>query len=317
MEKQAKIYVAGHKGLVGSAIKRALEREGYTSIIVRTHQELDLLDQHAVEEFFSHEQPVYVFLAAAKVGGIVANMAAPASFIYENVQIQNSIIHASYKHGVKKLLFLGTSCIYPRVCPQPMKEEYLLTGPLEPTNEAYALAKITGIKMCQYYDVQYQTDFVAVMPPNIYGYNDTFDLQRSHVIPALIRRFHEAKVANSPTVTLWGTGTARREFLFADDVAEACLFFMDNFKPSEEQVKKGEIFMNVAAGTDQTIAELAKVVASAVGYTGTIAWDTTKPDGMPQKLLDTTKMTTLGWRQKTSLEKGVALTYQWYLENQP
>lgn len=313
MEKTAKIFVAGHRGLVGSAIVRKLEVEGYANLILRTHHELDLLDQSAVANFFATEKPEYVFLAAAKVGGIMANNTYPAQFIYENLQIQNNIIHAAYLNGVKKLLFLGSSCIYPKLCPQPMKEEYLLTGLLEPTNEPYALAKIAGIKMCQSYNRQYGTNFIAVMPTNLYGVNDNFDLNNSHVLPALVRKFHEAKVNNQSEVEVWGTGVAKREFLFVDDMADGCLFVMNSFNPTKEQNEAGDIFFNLGSNEEVSIKELAELIKEVVGFEGEIKWDTSKPDGTPRKLLDMTKTNALGWRSKINLEAGVKIFYDWYL----
>ena len=316
MQKNSKIYIAGHLGLVGSAITRALIKDGYDNLIYKTREELNLLDQQAVKNFFTKESPEFVFLAAAKVGGIVANNTYPAEFIYENLQIQNNIIQQSHLNKVKKLLFLGSSCIYPRACPQPIKEEYLLTGPLEPTNEPYALAKIAGLKMCQSYNRQYGTNFIAVMPTNLYGPNDNFDLKTSHVLPALIRKFHEAKISGMPEVILWGTGNPRREFLHVDDMAEACIFLMKNFNPTKEQNENGEIFMNLGSGEDSSIKELAEKIKNIVGYEGKIIWDKTKPDGTPQKLLDITRLSNLGWKQKINLEQGIEMTYDWYKSNQ-
>ncbi|MEW6061651.1 MAG: GDP-L-fucose synthase [Bacteroidota bacterium] len=305
MKKDSKIYVAGHRGLVGSAILRLLQQQGYTNLIYRTHNELDLTDQQAVKIFFDQEQPEYVFLAAAKVGGILANNTYPADFIYVNLQIQNNVIHQSYIHGVKKLCFLGSSCIYPKLAPQPMKEEYLLTGKLEPTNEPYAIAKIAGIKMVQSYNRQYGTDYISVMPTNLYGPNDNFDLQHSHVLPALIRKFVEAKEQNAPSVVLWGTGTPRREFLYVEDMADACIFLMNTYSGSE--------FVNIGTGEDITILELANMIKNEVGYTGSLGFDTTKPDGTPRKLLDVSKVHSLGWRAKVSLHEGLKKTIEWYL----
>jgi len=315
MNKNAKIYVAGHRGLVGSAIIRKLESEGYNNLILKTHDELDLLDQKVVADFFAKEKPEYVFLAAAKVGGIFANNTYPAQFIYENLQIQNNIIHQSYLNNVKKLLFLGSSCIYPRECPQPMKEEYLLSGDLEPTNEPYALAKIAGIKMCQSYNRQYGTNFIAVMPTNLYGPGDNFDLQNSHVLPALIRKFHEAKESGDSEVIAWGTGVPRREFLYVDDMADGCVFLMNNFNPTKEQNEKGEIFVNLGVGKDLTIKELGSVIKKIIGFNGKIIWDVKKPDGMEQKLLDVSKIHTLGWKHKIELDVGIKMVYKWYLKN--
>ncbi len=305
MEKISKIYVAGHRGLVGSAIVRALTAQGFTNLLTRTSKELDLANQAAVTEFFATEKPEYVFLAAAKVGGIMANKLYPAEFIYQNLQIQNNLIENAYRNEVKKLLFLGSSCIYPKMAPQPIKEEYLLTGPLEPSNDAYALAKIAGIKMCQSYNTQYGTNYISVMPTNLYGENDNFDLETSHVLPALIRRFDEAKTNNHPDVTLWGSGTPMREFLYVDDLAEACLHLMRTYDNSNEIV-------NIGTGEDVTIKELAETISSIVGYSGTLEWDTTKPDGTPRKLLDVSKLHSLGFTHKISLEDGIRKTYNWY-----
>lgn len=308
MQKSARIYVAGHRGLVGSAIWRQLELQGFTNVIGRTRAELDLLDARAVYEFFDSERPEYVFVAAAKVGGIHANNTRPASFLYENLQIQNSLIHSAWKRGVTKLLFLGSSCIYPKFAPQPLKEEYLLTSPLEPTNEWYAIAKIAGIKMCQAYRRQYGCDFISAMPTNMYGPNDNFDLNSSHVIPALIRKFHEAKEQGSQTVTCWGTGTPRREFLFSDDLARASVFLMQNY--SDEQ------FINVGYGSDITIRELAEIISRIVGFNGEILWDASKPDGTPRKLMDSSRLKALGWEPQVRLEEGIALTYQAFVSGQ-
>lgn len=305
METTSKIYVAGHRGLVGSAIVRALTAQGFTNLIARTSKELNLTDQVAVSEFFATEKPEYVFLAAAKVGGIMANKNYPAEFIYQNLQIQNNVIENAHKYNVKKLLFLGSSCIYPKMAPQPIKEEYLLSGPLEPSNDAYALAKIAGIKMCQSYNTQYGTNYISVMPTNLYGENDNFNLETSHVLPALIRRFDEAKTNNAPSVTLWGSGTPMREFLYVDDLAEACVHLMQTYDNSNEIV-------NIGTGEDVTIKELAETIATIVGYTGTLEWDTTKPDGTPRKLLDVSKLHSLGFKHKTSLIDGIKATYQWY-----
>lgn len=303
MDKHARIFIAGHRGMVGSAILRALTNRGYDNLVVRTSKELDLRDHARVAAMFAEVKPEYVFLAAAKVGGILANSTLPAEFIYDNLAIQTNVVHQAYVHGVKKLLLLGSSCIYPRDSPQPMKEEYLLTGPLEPTNEWYAVAKIAGIKMCQAYRRQYGCDFIAAMPTNLYGPNDNFDLQHSHVLAALLRRFHEAKEEGRPP-TLWGTGTPRREFLHADDCAEACLFLMDRYSDP--------MIMNVGAGAEMTIAELATMVAEVVGYRGDIHWDRTKPDGMPRKLMDCSRMTALGWTPRIPLREGLNDAYAWY-----
>ncbi len=307
MNKAAKIYVAGHIGLVGSAMKRRLEAGGYSNIVTRSLEDLDLMRQDRVEDFFETQMPEYVFLCAAKVGGIVANSTYPASFIYENIMIATNVIHASMKTGVKKLLNLGSSCIYPREAPQPLIEKYLLAGPLEPTNEAYAIAKIAAIKMCRYYNEQYGTDFMSVMPTNLFGPNDNFNLETSHVLPALIRRFHEAKEAGAPEVTLWGTGTPLREFLYVDDLADACVFLMENYHARD----LGE-FVNIGSGMDITIHDLAELIVGIVGYTGQIRWDASRPDGMQRKLLDVSKITDLGWKAKTSLKDGIRKTYDWY-----
>ena len=307
MEKNSKIYVAGHRGLVGSAIVRALQKNNFTNLITRTHDELDLLNQKDVYDFFNTEKPEYVFLAAAKVGGIMANKTYPADFIYQNLQVQNNVIDAAHRHQVKKLLFLGSSCIYPKLAPQPIKEEYLLTGPLEPTNDAYAIAKIAGIKMCQAYRQQYGDNFISVMPTNLYGENDNFDLETSHVLPALIRLLHEAKVDGLPSVTLWGSGTPRREFLHVDDMAEACLHLMNTYNEPE--------IVNIGTGEDVTIKELAETIKDVVGFKGEINWDTTKPDGTPRKLLDVSRLHSLGFKHKLNLKEGIYLTYSWYKEN--
>ncbi|HEX2682436.1 MAG TPA: GDP-L-fucose synthase [Ferruginibacter sp.] len=306
MEKTAKIYVAGHRGLVGSAIVRKLSAEGFTNIISRTSKELDLRDQQQVNDFFEQEKPEYVFLAAAKVGGIMANNTYKAEFIYDNLMIEANIIHAAYKNAVKKLLFLGSSCIYPKQSPQPMKEEYLLTGLLEPTNEPYAIAKITGIKLCEFYREQYGCNFISAMPTNLYGPNDNYDLQNSHVLPALIRRFHEAKESNAPDVTLWGTGAPMREFLYVDDLADACLFLMEKYNESQ--------FVNIGTGEDITIKGLVEQVKELTGFTGEVKWDETKPDGTFRKLMDVSKMDGLGWKYRTSLAEGLQKTYAAYIE---
>lgn len=312
MEKDAKIYVAGHRGMVGSAIVRRLKQDGYTNFMLRTSTELDLRDQQAVDTFFATEKPEYVFLAAAKVGGILANATYPADFLYDNLQIQNNIIHSSYVHGVKKLLFLGSSCIYPRDCPQPMKEEYLLTGSLESTNEPYAIAKIAGIKLCQSYNRQYGTNFIAVMPTNLYGPNDTYDLETSHVLPALMKKFHDAVTQGASTVEVWGTGAPRREFLHVDDMADASVFLMNRFSPTKEQNEHGEMFFNVGTGTDITIGQLVDVLREISGFQGDIEWNTEKPDGTPQKLLDMTRLHALGWTHRMSLREGVQAVYEEY-----
>jgi GDP-L-fucose synthase len=333
MNKRSRIYVAGHKGLVGSAITRKLQSEGYSNLILRSHKELDLMRQAEVESFFKLERPEYVFLAAAKVGGILANNTFPAEFIYENLLVQNNVIHAAYVAGVKELLFLGSSCIYPRDCPQPMKEESLLSGKLEPTNEPYAIAKIAGIKMCQAYNRQYGCRFISVMPTNLYGPGDNFDLETSHVLPALIRKFHEAKIreanlpevasnlkrsapltssersersSNGSFVTLWGTGTPRREFLHVDDLADACVFLMNHYEESE--------IINIGVGKDISISELANLIKDIVGFRGTINYDRSKPDGTPQKLLDVSKLKAVGWQPKIHLREGIEMTYRWYVE---
>lgn len=302
MEKNSKIYVAGHRGMVGSAIQRKLIAEGYANIVCRTHRELDIIDQQAVKDFFRVEKPEYVFLAAARVGGIKANDTYSAEFIYENMMIQANIIHCAYLYGVKKLLFLGSSCIYPKHAPQPLREEYLLTGLLEPTNEAYAIAKIAGIKQCRMYRKQYGCDFISAMPTNLYGPNDNYHLDDSHVIPGLLRRFYEAKTAGREEVICWGTGKARREFLYVDDLADACLFLMQQYS--------GEEHVNIGTGSDITIRELAEMIAQVVGYTGSISWDTTKPDGTPIKLLDVFKIHGLGWKHTTELDDGLRFTYE-------
>lgn len=307
MEKSSKIFVAGHKGLVGSAIVRALTKEGYTNIITRTRAELDLLNQKAVLDFFMTEKPEFVFVAAAKVGGIMANSTFPADFIYQNLVMETNIIDSAYRSGVTKLEFLGSSCIYPRMSQQPIKEEYLMTGPLEPTNEGYGIAKIAGIVMCQSYNKQYGTKYISLMPTNLYGENDNFDLNSSHVLPAMIRKFHEAKVAGVPEMTLWGTGVAMREFLYVDDLADAAVYLMNTYEDNQH--------VNVGTGVDVTIKELAETVKEIVGYEGTINWDSSKPDGMPRKLLDMTKLHSLGWKHKIELREGIEKTYKWYLEN--
>jgi len=307
MNKNAKIFVAGHRGLVGSAIVRKLKELGYDNLVLKTRSELDLLSQAAVTDFFKTEKIEYVFLAAAKVGGIMANQQQKADFIYENLQIQNNIIYNAYKYGVKKLLFLGSSCIYPRNCPQPIKEEYLLTGELEPTNDAYALAKIAGIKMCQSFNKQYGTNFIAVMPTNLYGPNDNFNLANSHVLPALIRKIYEAKNNNSGQIELWGTGSAKREFLHVDDLADAVVYLMNNYNDSA--------IVNIGTGEDLSIKNLALKIKDILGYRGQIIWDSTKPDGTPRKLLDISKLSGLGWKYKISLETGLKNTTKWFIEN--
>ena len=305
LSKEARIYLAGHRGLVGSAIWRELQRAGFGCLITKTRRELDLLSAAAVQDFYSETKPEYVFVAAAKVGGIQANNERPAEFIYENLQIQNNLINGAYMAGVKKLLFLGSSCIYPKHAPQPLKEDYLLTGPLEPTNQWYAVAKIAGIKLCQACRRQYGCDFISAMPTNMYGPNDNYDLEASHVLPALIRRFHEAKVAKQSTVTCWGTGTPLREFLYVDDLARACVFLMQNY--SDEQ------FINVGSGSDVSIRELAETIKRIVGFAGGIMWDTSKPDGTPRKLMDSSRLLALGWKPLIDLETGIHLAYEDYL----
>ncbi len=307
MEKNSKIFVAGHRGLVGSAIVRALQKDGFKNLLLKTKSELDLTSQQAVNVFFEREKPEYVFLSAAKVGGIMANKTYPAEFIYQNLAIETNIINAAKNNNVKKLLFLGSSCIYPRMCPQPIKEEYLLTSELEPTNKAYALAKIAGIVMCQSYHEQYGSNFISLMPTNLYGTGDNFDLNNSHVLPAMIRKFHEAKIKNDASVTLWGTGRVMREFLHVDDLANACLYLMQNYNEPD--------VVNVGTGEDVTIKELAEKIQHVVGYSGTINWDTSKPDGTPRKLLDVSKLHNLGWKHTISLDDGLASTYEWYKKN--
>ena len=305
MNKDSKIYVAGHRGMVGSAIMRELRKQGYTNIITRSHAELDLTRQEAVESFFAAERPEYVFLAAAKVGGIVANQSAPADFIYDNMMLEMNVINAAWKNGCKKLEFLGSSCIYPRMAPQPMTEGCLLSGPLEKTNEAYALAKISGLKYCEFLNRQYGTDFISVMPTNLYGPNDNYHPEHSHVMPALIRRFHEAKVSGAPSVTCWGDGSPLREFLYVDDLAELCVFLMNNYSGNET--------VNAGTGKEISIKDLTALVAKVVGYEGRIEWDTTRPNGSPRKLLDVSKAAALGWTYHTELEDGIRLAYQDYL----
>ena len=305
MAKDAKIYVAGHRGMVGSAIVRELERQGYTNIITRTHKELDLTRQEAVEAFFAQEKPEYVFLAAAKVGGIVANQEALADFMYDNMTLEMNVIHSAWKNGVKKFEFLGSSCIYPRMAPQPMKESCLLTSELEKTNEAYALAKISGLKYCEFLNRQYGTDYISVMPTNLYGPNDNYHPTHSHVLPALIRRFHEAKEQNLPYVTCWGDGSPLREFLYVDDLANLCVFLMNNYSGNET--------VNAGTGKELTIKELTEKVAKIVGYNGEIRWDPSKPNGTPRKLLDVSKSKAMGWEPKTSLDEGIRLTYHDFL----
>ena len=304
MEKHSRIYIAGHRGMVGSAILRKLQQAGQDQFILRTSRELDLRDQAAVAAFFEQEKPEYVFLAAAKVGGILANNTYRGEFLYDNLMIQNNIIHASWQQGVKKLMFLGSSCIYPKLAPQPLKEDYLLTGPLEPTNEPYAIAKIAGIKLCDAYRSQYGCNFVSVMPTNLYGPNDNYDLNNSHVLPALIRKFHEARLSGAPSVTLWGTGTPRREFLHVDDLAEACIYLMHNYHE--------EGLVNIGTGEDIEIGELARMVSRIVGYEGEIVHDLSKPDGTPRKLMDVSKLHGFGWTHAIDLESGIKSVYEEY-----
>ena len=307
MKKNSKIYLAGHTGLVGSAILKELKEQGYTNILIKNHTELDLLHSEDVINFFKKEKPEYVILAAAKVGGIIANSTYPGEFIYENLQIQNNIIHNSYLNGVKKLLFLGSSCIYPKNCLQPIKEEYLLTGKLESTNEPYAVSKIAGIKMCQSYNKQYGTNYICAMPTNLYGINDNFHPEDSHVIPGLINRIHNTKIKNAPSVTIWGTGKPKREFLYSQDLANACIFLLEKY--SENQI------INVGTGEDLAIKELAEIICSTINYKGDLTFDTTKPDGTQKKLLDISRLTKLGWKAKINLKDGIKETYNWYLEN--
>jgi len=317
MEKTSKIYISGHRGLVGSAIVKNLKEKGYTNLIVRTHKELDLLNQQAVADFFESEKPEYVILAAAKVGGIVANNTYRGEFIYENIQIQNNVIHQSYVHNVTKLLFLGSTCIYPKLAPQPMPEDCLLTSPLEYTNEPYAIAKIAGIKMCESYNLQYGTNFISVMPTNLYGINDNFDLETSHVLPALLRKMHEAKLNNTPKVEIWGSGKPRREFLYSDDMADACVFLMENrdFKDTFSTSKEiRNTHINIGTGVDISIRELAETIKKIVGFKGELYFNDTKPDGTMVKLTDPSKLHGLGWKHKVELEDGIALVYEWYLK---
>ncbi len=304
MNKEGKIYIAGHRGMVGSAIHRRLIALGYEKIITMSSVELDLRIQERVNEFFEAERPDYVFLAAAKVGGILANNTYRADFIYENIMIQSNVIHSAYATGVKKLMFLGSSCIYPKMAPQPLKEEYLLTGLLEPTNEPYAIAKIAGIKMCDAYRSQYGCDFISVMPTNLYGPNDNYDLQNAHVLPSLIRKFHEAKLNNAPEVNIWGSGTPKREFLHADDLADACVYLMNNYSDAG--------LVNIGTGEDISISDLAALIQKVVGYEGAIVYDSTKPDGTPRKLMDVSKLTSLGWKFSIPVEKGLELVYKEY-----
>lgn len=304
MNKDSKIFVAGHEGMIGSALLRCLREEGFNKLLTRASSELDLIEQKKVFDFFMDERPDYVFLAAARMGSILANSKYPADFIYENIQIQSNVIQSAWKSGVKKLLFLGSTCVYPRLCPQPMKEEHLLTGPLEPTSEPYAIAKIAGIRMCQSYNSQYGTSYISVVPATLYGPDSHFDLETSHVLSALIRKLHEAKVNNEKGVTLWGTGSPRREFLHADDLADACVFLMKNYDESE--------MINVGSGEDLSIKELALLIKGIVGYTGELIFDTSMPDGAPQKLLDSGRIRGMGWTPKIGLENGIRQTYEWY-----
>jgi len=308
MKINSRIYVAGHRGLVGSAIYRLLKKRGFENLITRTHSELELMDAVAVQHFFEVTKPEYIFLAAAKVGGIHANSTYPADFMRENLVVQTNVIHESWRNGVEKLMFLGSSCIYPKLCPQPISEESFLTGELEPTNEAYALAKIAGVKTCQSYNQQYGTNFISAMPTNLYGINDNFHPENSHVLPALIRRFHEAKLADAESISIWGTGNPRREFLHSDDLADAVLFLMDNYNDSE--------IVNVGCGEDQTIRVLAETISEVVGYSGSLAFDSTHPDGTPQKILDISKIRVLGWTPEIPLIKGLEQVYQWYTEQE-
>lgn len=308
MDKNSKIYIAGHRGMVGSAIYRKLQKEGFNNLITRTSSELDLRSQAAVADFFEQEQPDYVFLAAAKVGGIVANNTFRGEFLYDNLMIQNNIIHSSYLNKVKKLLFLGSSCIYPKMAPQPLKEEYLLTGPLEPTNEPYAVAKIAGIELCDSYRFQYGCNYISVMPTNLYGYNDNYHSEHSHVLPAMIRRFHEAKEQGLDSVTIWGTGSPKREFLFADDLAEACYYLMENYDEPG--------LINIGTGEDISIRDLAALIKKIIGFKGDIRYDVSKPDGTPRKLMDVSKLHSKGWRHTIELEEGIKLAYQDFLTKQ-
>ena len=320
MKKDSKIYVAGHRGLVGSAIVKNLQAKGYMNLITRTHSELDLLDQDAVKDFFETQKPEYVVLAAAKVGGIVANNTYRADFIYENLQIQNNIIHQSYLNGVEKLLFLGSTCIYPKNAPQPMPEDCLLTDVLEYTNEPYAIAKIAGIKMCESYNLQYGTNFISVMPTNLYGPNDNFDLETSHVLPALLRKMHEAKMNNLPKVEIWGSGKPRREFLYSEDMADACVFllenrdFKDTYSSDTKEIRNTHI--NIGTGVDISIKELAQTIKKIVGFEGELYFDDSKPDGTMVKLTNPSKLHSLGWKHKVELEEGIKIVYDWYLKNQ-
>jgi len=308
MEKDSKIYIAGHRGMVGSAIVRGLGRKGFENIVTRTSSQLDLRSQQAVADFFAEEKPDYVFLAAAKVGGILANNTYRGEFLYDNLMMEANVVHSAHLNGVKKLMFLGSSCIYPKMAPQPLREDYLLTGLLEETNEPYAIAKIAGIKLCEAYHDQYGSNFISVMPTNLYGYGDNYDLNNSHVLPALIRKFHEAKEENKPFVQAWGTGSPMREFLFADDLAEACLFLMETYN--------GRELVNIGTGQDLSIRKLTELVAQITGYEGEIQWDTTKPDGTPRKLMDVSKLHNLGWKHTIELPEGIAMAYEDFLKNQ-
>ena len=307
MERESKIYIAGHRGLVGSALVRRLESRGYLNLVLRSRQDLDLLDAASVREFFEQERPEYVFLAAARVGGIAANVASPVEFLRDNLTIQNNVLSSAHDAGVTKLMFLGSSCIYPRECAQPMREDYLMTGPVEPTNEGYALAKIAGLKLAAAYRSQYGDDFVSVMPSNLYGPGDNFDPEKSHVVPGMIRRLHEAKLSGADHVELWGTGTPRRELLYVDDLADACVYLMNEWSSDE--------FVNIGTGEDVTIAELARSVADVVGYQGELRFDPSRPDGMPRKVVDIERLAKTGWSASTSLSTGLATTYRWFLEN--
>jgi GDP-L-fucose synthase len=309
MNKNIKVYIAGHNGLVGSAIIRRLKKEGYNNLIYRAHKELDLINQKEVDNFFYRERPEWVFLGAAKVGGIMANIKNPSEFLYENLMIECNVLESAHRYNVKKLLFLGSSCIFPRECSQPMKEECLLDGKLEPTNEGYALAKIAGIKLCEYYNKQYNNNFISLVPSNVYGIGDNFDLNNSHVMAALIRKFHEVKVNKLPFIKVWGTGKAKREFLFVDDLADACLYFMEKYK-----AKELPSFINIGTGEDITIKKLAELIKDIEGYKGEIIWDTSKPNGMPRKVVDVTISYKLGWQAKTSLGEGIKRTYIWFLK---
>jgi len=319
MEKESKIYVAGHRGLAGSAIVRQLQQQGYRNLVLRTHAELELCDQAAVRDFFERERPDYVFLAAAKVGGIVANSSYPAEFIHSNLSVQTNVLHQSWQAGVKRLLFLGSSCIYPRQCPQPIQESYLLTGPLEPTNRPYAIAKIAGIEMCWSYNRQYGTRFLAAMPTNLYGPGDSYDLNNSHVLPALIRKMHEAMQGGLEEAVIWGTGSPLREFLYSEDMAEACVYLLDlpTAKFDEFITATHPPLVNIGYGEDLTIAELARTVARVVGFRGRLRFDTSKPDGMPRKLLDSSRINALGWRPRTRFDEGIAAAYKDFLSRHP